>query len=156
MNIGLKHQLETFMDSVCDGNKILEEAEEQAEKNVLAEDVFRDKIQEYLNKHLYPTDTEVKTDSKPGSDEDYWLVDLAVKVINNAGKKYIPIEVKFNEESTTEIGDDKDKIKYCISHYRNIEEGYVILLTDKEDSHFEADLKETKYPPYRYAMWHIK
>lgn len=152
MNIGLKYQLETFLENICDGNEILQEAKRKADKNVLAEDVFRDKIYEYLRKHQYPTDTEAKTDSKPGCGEDYWLIDLMVMTL---GFKQIPIEVKFNEESRELIGDDKEKIDYCIHHNKNMEEGYVILLTSKEKSNFEEDLKPTAFQPYRFALWHL-
>lgn len=139
MDVALKLYLKNYLELVCDGSKFANE------------DEFRDDLMNYLSQKRYPSQKEVKVTSKPGSGKDYWLIDIFVAALGN---RFIPIEVKFKEEDEDEIIEDIEKIDYRVDHTASIDEGYVILLTDVENSNFENELAATAYPPFRYAIWH--
>lgn len=146
----LRSTIDDYLKNKVNGEELYKKAETKADKNVQAEDEFRDDFCNYLRGKGYRIKKEAKADAEKESGKDYRLIDLMVKGEEDA---LVPIQLKFNEESKIEIQEDIDIIEHCVNKYKNIKKGYMILLTNVENSNFERHLKETNFVPYRYALW---
>lgn len=140
MKFSLIFLLTNHMRTCCNGN------------NFDNEDEFRDDLSDYLQKHGYETQTEFQVAASPESGNEYWLVDIMVKKNDN---NWVPIELKFSEENKEEVDEDIKKINFCKNHYRDVNEGYFILLTNVQESKFELYLEDTISHPYRYMLHKI-
>lgn len=76
-------------------------------------------------------------------------------MVKKNDNNWVPIELKFNEENKEEVDEDIKKINFCKNHYRDVNEGYFILLTNVQESKFELYLEDTISHPYRYMLEHV-
>lgn len=146
----LRATIDEYLKKKVDGEELYKKAVAKADKNIQAEDEFRDDLYSYLKDKGYKVLKEEQVDPDPESGKEYRLLDLLVK---GEEDECVPIQLKFNEESQDEIEEDFDIIDHCIEYYDDIKKGYVILLTNAKDSNFESKLRNTAHLPYRFAVW---
>lgn len=81
------------------------------------------------------------------------VIDIVIKTIDG----YYPVELKFEENSESELKEDVAKISFYKKHYSDINDGCVLLLTSKANCPWQEDLsKAPQNDKYSYVLMGTK
>ena len=145
-NKGVDNSLFDFLH-ICNGDDF---GKEKDLENALLE--YLCKTKKFLAKSQVACDGELPSNEKELKEfaqAGEKVIDIVVKTTDG----YYPIELKFEENSESELKEDRRKIKFYQNHYSDINDGCVLLLTSQENCPWQQYLKKSpKNDKYSYVL----